>query len=233
MSELSCVILAGGLGTRLGSVLNGLPKCLAPVGDRSFLEVQMDALHRQGLNRFVLSLGHGSNQVLSLLERLSLPYRVDVAVEPERLGTGGGLLFAMTQAGLEECLAVNGDTHLEAAIGGMFVPLDRAAGELMSIATVEVPERARYGGVDIRNGRVQAFLEKGVNGPGPINAGLYRLSLEAFDGWVSGQPFSLESEVMPALVARGSLGAVATGGQFIDIGVPDDYRRFCDLYAHG
>jgi D-glycero-alpha-D-manno-heptose 1-phosphate guanylyltransferase len=227
VSTPTCIVLAGGLGTRLGSVLNGLPKCLAPVGNRTFLDLQLDTLATGGVGRFVLSLGHGADAVLAQLPALRARHAVEAVVEHVRLGTGGGMLYAMAESGLNECLVINGDTFLDAPLAPMLEPLDEAGGERLRVATVDVPDRSRFGGLEVTNGRVQRFLEKGISTPGPINAGLYRVSHRAFGDRLPGTAFSFEQDIMPSLVAEGAVGAATTGGDFIDIGVPDDYRRFC------
>lgn len=226
----TCVVLAGGLGTRLGSVLGGLPKCLAPVAGRHFLALQLDALAAAGVARFVLSLGYGADAVMAVLPELRTRHAVDTVVEHERLGTGGAMLFAMDHAGLDECLITNGDTFLEGSLETMLQPLDRSAGALLRVATVEVSDRGRFGGLAVANGRVLSFVEKGSSEPGPINAGMYRVARAAFGDRMPGNFFSFEQDVMPSLVAAGAVAAASTGGAFIDIGVPDDYRRFCTRY---
>jgi D-glycero-alpha-D-manno-heptose 1-phosphate guanylyltransferase len=223
-----CVVLAGGLGTRLRSVVADRPKCLSPVGDRSFLRIQLESLAARGIDRFVLSLGHMAEAVIDALPTLAAAaMQVDFLVEPQPLGTGGALLYAMDRLGLDEVLAANGDTFVDADLHALLRPLDRDVGESMRVAAVAVDDRARYGGLALDGSRIGGFVEKGSPGPGWINAGLYRLGRGAFDGLRPGTAFSLESAVMPALAAQGRLHVARLSGSFIDIGVPDDYHRFC------
>lgn len=228
-----CIVLAGGLGTRLRSAVPDLPKCLAPIGCRPFLQWQLQSLKQRGVHRFVLALGHGAEQVR---EALTQPWAralaFDCVVEPEALGTGGAARFAMSETGLEQALIVNGDTFLGGPLDAMLAPLDSGNGELMRMATVHVVDRSRFGGVvvDADTGRVTSFLEKGQTGAGAINAGLYRIHRRAFDDAASGG-FSMETWLMPKLVAAGALQARALTGPFIDIGIPDDYRLFDERHA--
>jgi len=223
----ACVVLAGGLGTRLKSAVPDLPKCLAPVGARPFLEIQLQALAKQGFDRFVLSLGHQADLVQAAVRHFRVDAALDCIVETSPLGTGGAVAFAMREAGLAEAAVVNGDTFLDADLSAMLAPLQVAGGERFRMATIAVPDRARFGGVALAGTVVTAFVEKGQGGPGLINAGLYRVHASAFDGFAPGTAFSMETQVMPALLPRRALHAATLQGSFIDIGVPEDYRRFC------
>jgi D-glycero-alpha-D-manno-heptose 1-phosphate guanylyltransferase len=227
----TCVVLAGGLGTRLREAVADVPKCLAPVGSRSFLEIQIGALLAAGVGDIVLSLGHMANQVVSAVARMEHRGRVRHVVEPSLLGTGGAIAFALDTLGLDEVLVANGDTHLEGDISAMLQPLDRAGGELLRMAVVQVADRGRFGGVQLdAQQRVRGFLEKGQSGPGCINAGLYRLCRATLHASTD-VPYSLELRVLPGLVERGAVFAVAIEGSFMDIGVPNDYFRFCALHG--
>jgi D-glycero-alpha-D-manno-heptose 1-phosphate guanylyltransferase len=147
-------------------------------------------------------------------------------IERELLGTGGAARFALDETGLDEALIANGDTFLGGSLLPMIEPLNLDRGELMRIATVQVPDRKRFGGVIVSaEQRVTAFLEKGQTSAGAINAGLYRIHRHAFD-FEAQSAFSMETQVIPRLVAKGALQARELSGPFIDIGVPDDYRLF-------
>jgi D-glycero-alpha-D-manno-heptose 1-phosphate guanylyltransferase len=100
-TPLTCIVLAGGLGTRLRSVLADVPKCLAPVGARSFLEIQLEFLAGQGVERFVLSLGHLAQQVEAASKSFRLAERLSIVTEPHALGTGGAVLHAMASTCLD------------------------------------------------------------------------------------------------------------------------------------
>lgn len=225
--SIPCIVLAGGLGTRLRSAVPDLPKCLAPIAGRPFLEWQLRSLVERGIKHFVLALGHGATDVLdSLRQPWARSLSIDTVIERELLGTGGAARFAMDESGLKDALIVNGDTFLGGALQTMLTPLDLDGGELMRIATVQVSDRTRFGGVAVdAEQRITAFLEKGQTGAGPINAGLYRIHRNAFDYEDQGT-FSMETQVMPRLVAKGALQAREIVGPFIDIGVPADYRLF-------
>lgn len=228
----TCIVLAGGLGTRLRSAVPDLPKCLAPIAGKPFLEWQLRSLSDRGVTRFVLALGHGAEQVThAIAQPWARNLQIDTVIERELLGTGGAARFAMVEAGLEEALVANGDTFLGGALDEMLSPLDVERGEAMRIATVQVADRSRFGGVAVDPARrVTAFLEKGQSGAGPINAGLYRVHRRAFDSEAPGA-FSMETSVMPKLVEGLTLQARELAGPFIDIGIPEDYHLF-DTRVH-
>lgn len=225
--SVPCVVLAGGLGTRLRSALPDIPKCLAPIAGRPFLEWQLQSLVERGVERFVLALGHGADQVLeSLAKPWAKGFAINTVIERDLLGTGGAARFAMAASNLDEVLIANGDTFIGGSLGAMLAPLDLSGGERMRIATVGVSDRWRFGGVSVDAMKcVTDFLEKGQSGAGQINAGLYRIHRSAFDGQIE-SAFSIETEIMPRLVAKRALQARELAGPFIDIGVPDDYRLF-------
>ena len=179
----------------------------------------------------MLSLGNGADQILeAILDSWAMKLKIDCVIEDEALGTGGATYFAMKKSNLDEALIVNGDTFLGGCIDGMFAPLDFKNGELMRIATVNVQDRIRFGGIEVdQENHVINFLEKGQSGSGQINAGLYRIGIKAFADQLT-SIFSLEKVIMPRLVADRSLQAHELAGPFIDIGVPDDYYLFSNTY---
>lgn len=233
MSVQACIVLAGGLGTRLRSVVQDVPKGLAPVHGKPFLAWQVMSLTERGIGRFVFALGHGSAQIQRAVQEWPQASAVTCVVEPTALGTGGAIAHAMDAAGLEEALVVNGDTFVGGPLDAMLAPLALAQNDLLRIAMVEVPDRSRFGGLETDDhGRVTRFLEKGAQGPGVINAGIYRVHRRALPRAGADQPsaYSLETEVLPQLASQGAISSARMAGPFIDIGVPEDYRRFCDQH---
>jgi D-glycero-alpha-D-manno-heptose 1-phosphate guanylyltransferase len=206
----TCILLAGGLGTRLREALPGVPKCLAPVAGTPFVQIQIERLASQGVERFVLSLGHLAEQVIEVAERLRKTFRVDWVVEPRPLGTGGAALFAMHHAALSEALVANADTFIEGDISALLSPLN--------------------GAEQIRMCMAEPFLPGGAPGPRLVSAGIYRVHRKAFGNYRPGEAFSLESDVIETLAGEGKVAAVVLERPFADIGVPRDYFRFCEQW---
>lgn len=224
MFNRTCIILAGGKGTRLNSVLNNTPKCLAPVNEFTFLELQMQRLAREGVDNFVLSLGYGAEMVQERLKMLRDEFMVACVVEEKPLLTGGAIKYAMETLSIEECLVVNGDSVVSGDMSGMLDQLTDC--ELVRMGMCSVNDRSRYGGVRIDNlGRVLSFGEKKDCGPGLINAGIYTLRFSAFQSVMS-ESFSLEKELLPKLIQERKVSGHQLAGNFIDIGVPSDYGEF-------
>ena len=156
---------------------------------------------------------------------------VVVVVEPEALGTGGAVRFAARALLGDATHVVNGDTFLRYDPRALEAAT-RALDASMGIALAHVPDVARYGAVDVRDGRVVAFHEKGGQGPGRINAGCYFLGPDALAALPDKAVFSFERDVLPVLAARGAIAAFDDTRDFIDIGVPDDFARAQQWFAH-
>jgi D-glycero-alpha-D-manno-heptose 1-phosphate guanylyltransferase len=226
---VEAIILAGGLGTRLRSVVADLPKAMAPVNGKPFLAYLLDGLITAGFDRAILAVGYMSDKVQGHFGHRyrSLPLRYSVETEP--LGTGGAIKSAMTLASASTVLVSNGDTYVELGYGAMFAEHERARSQL-TIAAQTVSETGRYGALDIEAGHIRGFIEKGRSGPGSINAGVYLLSRELLDRYTLPPAFSFETDLLMPHVKEIAPLAFHTQGIFIDIGIPEDYARAQTLF---
>ena len=223
---LPTVVLCGGLGTRLRSVVADRPKVLAPVAGRPFLGYLFDHLLHEGVTDVVLATGYLGEQVAAYAaEHAPTSMRVRCVQEQEPLGTGGATAHAVRETGIgARFLALNGDTFFGGSLRRLAeqAPLDAAA----TLALVEVSDAQRYGRVflDEQTQRVERFEEKGrAEGAAWINAGAYVLDCEVVKDFQKG---SLEREVFPQLVAGGRLAACPfPSALFLDIGTPADFAR--------
>src|SRR3954470_16563899 len=173
LASVDVAVLAGGLGTRLRSVLGEVPKILAPVADRPFLDHLLTWLAQHGARRVVLCLGVRADLVLEHLGTNKIAgLQIIPSVEPRPLGTAGALRLAVPLLRSDPVLVMNGDTFIDADLGG-FVAAHHAAKADASVLCASVPSTARYGRLDISGGRIQRFAEKdpAATGPGAINAG--------------------------------------------------------------
>jgi D-glycero-alpha-D-manno-heptose 1-phosphate guanylyltransferase len=226
IKDIPAVLLVGGMGTRLQSVLPSTPKPLARVGDAPFLQLLVLQLQAQGIRRIVMCTGHLADQIES---EFGDGRKWDVAIEYSReshpLGTAGALKFAERHlANASEFLVMNGDSFVEIDFR-RFAQFHREHGGLASMAVRKIPNAARYGTVHVgANHRIAAFHEKtGSSAPGVINAGVYLFS-RAILGHIPDEPASLEKDIFPGLLEHGVF-ALELDGMFIDIGTPEDYAR--------
>jgi len=221
---MEAVILAGGLGTRLRSVVTDLPKPMAPVAGQPFLAILLDRLVDAGFASAVLSVGYRHETIVDFFgdqyRRMPLHY----AVESAPLGTGGAIRLALQQTSAAEVFVVNGDTFLELDYAAMLA-LHRKHNSRLTIAAQQVPDTSRYGALEIHEGRITGFLEKGRSGPGAINGGTYLLDPTLLEQYALPEAFSFETELMMPYLREIVPLAYPTDGQFIDIGVPEDYAR--------
>ncbi len=232
MTNTPCIILAGGLGTRIKSVLGDVPKCLADVNSTAFLSLLVAHLRHQGFGNVAMSLGHGADQVERYLAEHAELRGLSICKEPSPLGTGGAILFAMEQLALDEAVIVNGDTFLDAPAEHLWNGLDVAAGEHIRMLAARVPDTARFGALRFgTDGRLTGFQEKGLHGAGYINAGYYRVTWQAFAARQPGEVFSFETEILTPACEQGAVRVAAVEGSFTDIGVPEDYWAFCRRQA--
>lgn len=221
LGGIDAAVLAGGLGTRIRSVLGDTPKVLAPVAGRPFLGHLLDRLASAGVRRTVLCLGHLADRVEAWLDREEVRHGMEIVrlVEPSPLGTAGAIAFARPQLRTDPVLVMNGDTFVDADLAS-FVASHARSGAAASVLCVAVQDASRYGRVDVGlDGRVLRFREK-QPGSGIVNAGVYLFSAGFLDGIAAEKAVSLERDILER-APPGALNAYATRARFIDIGTPE------------
>jgi D-glycero-alpha-D-manno-heptose 1-phosphate guanylyltransferase len=221
---MEAIVLAGGRGTRLASVIEGIPKVLAPVGDRPFLELLLQRLRQKGMRRVILSVGYLGSSIRDRFgdefDELELAY----SVEEEPLGTGGAVFKALEMALTDSVFVMNGDTFVDVEYADMLARhVD--VGVTASIAVAQVPDCTRYGRVFIERDRVAGYTEKGYAGPGLISVGTYVMNRDVFATYDLPAVFSLETDFFVPYIKQLRPLAFLTSGYFIDIGIPDDLMR--------
>jgi NDP-sugar pyrophosphorylase family protein len=225
LSDVDLVVLAGGRGTRLRSVVADVPKIMAPVGCQPFLELMLAWVRPFAPRRIVMSLGHMAGKVTEYLEGRK-PCGLDIAwvIEPAPFGTAGGLRLAFEHATPGDVMALNGDTIAKLDLGALRRH-HRARKAFITMGCVEVPCISRYGAVEVDgNRRISAFVEKGTgrSGPGLINAGIYCFSAEARQALGKAREASLEADFFPSCTP-GRISVWSGQADFIDIGTPESY----------
>lgn len=221
---MDAIILCGGLGTRLRSVVNGIPKPMAAIGDRPFLSVLLDRLTRvDEIDRVILSTGYLSNVITSYFGNSFNGLRIEYCEEKTALGTGGAIYKAFQMLESSWCMVQNGDTYLDFSVSEIVKSSHWQ--EKNIIVAKKLEKNSRYGLLVLQNDKVIGFKEKmSENLPGYINAGTYFLRKDLFSQQNQlGEVFSFEKDFLPNAVCATEFYAYKTSGQFIDIGVPEDY----------
>jgi len=230
--EIPAVLLVGGMGTRLRSLVPSTPKVLASVGNRSFLELLIRQLRAQGISRLVMCTGYLADQVENEFGNgREWGVAIEYSKELSPLGTAGAVKLAQRHLqDSSDFLVMNGDSFVQLDFQRL-LRFHRQSGGLATMAVVQVESASRYGTVRLdEHHRVIGFMEKtGSNLPGLINAGVYMFNRAIFQH-IPETPSSLEKDIFPQLIKRG-LYAVTQRGMFIDIGTPEDYafaQLLCD-----
>lgn len=229
--NITALILAGGLGTRLRSIMTNRPKVLAPVAGRPFLSYLMDQLIDAGFRQVILCTGYQGEQIKAAFGDTYNGLDIQYSQEPKPLGTGGALCFGLPLISTDSALVTNGDSYVNCNLKdylAWYLENDLQA----SLLLTHLPDASRYGRVEVdEGGRVVKFDEKGAShGPGWVNAGVYIFNRGFLESIPSGKPFSLERQFFPSLISKGLYG-FRSEGAFIDIGTPESFSRAEDFFS--
>jgi D-glycero-alpha-D-manno-heptose 1-phosphate guanylyltransferase len=231
IKDTKALLLVGGLGTRLRSVVRSAPKPLASVGDRPFLELLVRQLGYQGIRRLVMCTGYlGRDIEKEFRDGHALDVEIEYSLEPHPMGTAGAVKFAGPfLLGEPDFLVMNGDSFMEIDLGQL-IDFHRRSGGIVTMAVLQMKDRTRYGTVRVApGGRVTGFAEKTESdASGFVNAGLYVFDRRIFN-YIPDGPTSLEKDIFPKILDQG-VYALEQRGVFIDIGTPEDYQRAQGLF---
>lgn len=218
----TAVILAGGQGTRLRSVVADRQKVVSLVDKRPFLAFLLRKVYDSGVDEIILACGHMAETVHDALKDFP---GVKYSLESEPLGTGGALLQALQQSDAERLLVMNGDSFLDLAFAKFLHWFDQHAAPAAIVLT-KVADVSRYGQVSLQGDWIQTFHEKRVSsGAGWINAGIYCFERKVLLNLPWEGKFSLERDLFPVLAARQQLAGFPYEGYFIDIGTPETWQQ--------
>lgn len=216
------IILAGGLGTRLRSVLPDTPKCLAPINNKPFIAQLIVFLKKQGINKFIFSLGYKSELVINYLSDEFGDTNISFSIENEQLGTGGAIKLALSKVLSDDVLVINGDTFFNNDLD-LFYRFHQNNNSKFSISLTKVENNHRFGSVVLNDeNMVIGFSEKSKNASVLINAGQYIINREHFLKFKTEDKFSIELDFFQ----NSSINKIVYGfeflSDFIDIGIPED-----------
>lgn len=218
------IILAGGFGTRLNSLIKQIPKPMAPIKNRPFLEYIFDYLEIQKISKIILSVGYKAEIIRQYFGNTYNTISLRYCVEKSPLGTGGAIKKTLEMASERNVLVLNGDSFFALNLNEMLeIHLIKNAD--VTIALKPMKNIDRYGTVKIENGWITSFEEKAVVKKGLINTGVYLFRSDIFSDLEFPETFSIERELFEKRVSKMHIAACISNGFFIDIGVPDDYEK--------
>lgn len=224
------IILAGGLGTRLRSVIYDKPKCMAPVVGNPFLHYLIKFLQKNKIESFIFSVGYMHEMIEEYLKVNYSQLNYQISLENEPLGTGGAIKLACNKTAQKNVLVCNGDTLYKINCNSLskFHEGIKAACTLSLKPMVHFD---RYGVVELNEDQsIKTFKEKQFYKSGLINGGVYALNVEKFLGETLPEKFSfekdyLEKKIGTLLNEKSKLYGMIQDEYFIDIGIPDDYEK--------
>lgn len=221
---MKAIILAGGKGTRLQSVVSDVPKPMAPVGGKPFLEYLLLQLVKYNIKDIIISIGYKGHLISSYFgDGRKWGISITYSEETSSLGTGGATKRAFQLVTEDVAIVMNGDSFFDLDLKRLLL-FHEDHRTLATIALVRVENSGRYGKVTLsESGIITTFDEKTDDAGGLINSGVYVLNKPAFLQRVE-DVFSLEHDLFPDMVGKGLLGMVQEGF-FLDIGLPSDYKR--------
>mgnify|MGYP001722112978 CR=1 FL=1 len=225
---MEVIILACGLGTRFHSVVKEVPKCMTPVVGKPFLWYLLKYLTRYDVNRVILSVGYLRNIIEGWIDEVrdEFPFEFDYVVEEQPFGTGGEIKLALKKTTTFDIVVLNGDTFFDVNLNKL-MECHRLYPSSVTLALKPMYNFERYGRViiDQIDNRIVEFKEKEFCQEGLINGGVYIINKldPIFD--VLPEKFSFEKEVLETQCGFGKLFGIIQNRYFIDIGVPEDYRR--------
>lgn len=226
---MEAIVLAGGFGTRLRKVVSDVPKPMAPIAGRPFLEILLGSLAKKGFSRVVLSLGFMAEHISSYFGQSFQGLEINYVVEEKPLGTGGGIRLAVEKCTQDHVVIFNGDTYLD--LEAERLEQRWQAKKCPIVVGRNVSDTERYGRLIVEGERIIRFAEKGMTGQGLINAGCYVLATDVLARFPLNQPFSIETDYLVPEVDHTPIEVFVTEGMFIDIGIPEDYARAQTLLA--
>ena len=227
---MQAIILAGGKGTRLQTILKDVPKALASIRNQPFLDYILHFLHQQGVTHFIFSLGHQHQQIVDYLNAKEKTWTYTCVIEEQALGTGGAVKNALGSATDTDVWVINADTYLDINLKAMY----QQHIENNAVATIALKEMSnfdRYGLIHTdQDNCITSFEEKRPCERGLINAGFFIINkIQFLNATIGKEVFSIESDFFETQISTNSIYGFETKGFFIDIGIPEDFERAQEL----
>lgn len=222
---MEAIILAGGLGTRLRDSIPQLPKCMAPVAGKPFINFVIEEAQLQGITRFIFSLGYKHEAITTHLHHQFPKLQYAVTIEDTPLGTGGAILAASELCKNDNSIVLNGDTLFRVDLKQL-MNFHQQQEATCTLALKPMQHFNRYGVVKTdQHSRITAFEEKREVTAGFINGGVYALNNPRFRSLGLPEKFSFEKDFLEARLHSEKMMAMVQDKYFIDIGIPEDFQK--------
>ena len=227
---MEAIILAGGFGTRLKQIVNNVPKPMAPINGRPFLEILLNLLSKKGFSRVIISLGFMAEKIPNYFGSTFKGIEIKYIIEGTPLGTGGAARLCINSCTQKEVFVFNGDTFIDIEIENIKKQWER--NQNLIVVGKYVIDSSRYGRLVTNGNKVTSFVEKGISRPGLISAGCYLIATNNILKFSINKAFSIEKDYLLPEILQTNVEVFISNGLFIDIGVPDDYLRAQKLLAN-
>jgi D-glycero-alpha-D-manno-heptose 1-phosphate guanylyltransferase len=225
---MEAIILAGGLGTRLRSAIQDIPKPMAPVSGKPFLFYILRWVSEYNPGRIVLSIGYKSETIREYFGQSFEGIPIEYAVEEKPLGTGGGLMNAARITNGSDFLVINGDTWFPVDLKKLYV-YHTGLCSFITIALKKMTDFSRYGAVECKDGFIFRFNEKKQVSEGLVNGGIYVVNRKLLLSGYYPEVFSIEKDILEKKAGRKELRYMVFDEPFLDIGIPDDYLKAAEI----
>ncbi|WP_373034661.1 nucleotidyltransferase family protein [Sulfurimonas sp.] len=221
---MEAIILAGGFGTRLQSVVKDVPKPMADINGKPFLEYILNMLSKQGVTDVVFSVGYKADIIKKYFGHKYKNININYSIEEIALGTGGAIKKSLDMCKEKDVLVLNGDTYFDVSLNELFDKYKELDCSL--ILSLKVMHNSnRYGSVIVENNYIKSFTEKKYKEKSLINGGVYIINKNLFTNSILNGTFSFESDFLEKNVNNLKFGFLISNGYFIDIGIPEDYEK--------
>jgi len=223
--KMEAIVLAGGLGTRLRSCINDIPKPMAQVNGKPFLFYLLRYLKKQNINRVILSVGYKHEIISDYFGSTFLDMSLIYSIENTPLGTGGAISLALKKCNDKNIFILNGDTYFPVSLSKLKENQKQTGAEI-TIALKKMNNASRYGIVGLeKNSLITSFSEKGTASLTLINGGVSLIDKEKFEKRHFAKKYSFEKDYLEKIVQQKCISGIAYDSYFLDIGIPESYEK--------
>lgn len=228
---MEAIILAGGFGTRLQHIVKDVPKPMAPINNKPFLEYIIKNITNNGVEKIVLAVGYKKNSIINYFGDKYKNIVIKYSVEDTPLLTGGAIKKALKLTEERQIFVINGDTYFDVNLFAMLKMHERRNSEI-TIAAKKMDNFDRYGNIITKCDKIINFEEKKYCKSGFINGGIYCINRACLDK-IYLKSFSFEKDFLEKYYVKGNFYVYKSDGYFIDIGIPNDYFKAQKDFING